>query len=257
MIKKYRTIVVEDEEHDMSLFLNLLKKHPEIDVIDTVDDVENAIGSISIHKPDVVFLDIELYGRKSFKVLDIINKYKLNPVLIFTTAFAEYMKDAFKYSAFRYLLKPIDPEELKEAIENIEHNNTESSFNEKYERFNDARKNLLINTLEGFIVIKPEEIVYAAANDGYTDIYLDNGNKETVSKKLGEIEKQLSDETFFRCHRSYLINIHKFEKQNRRKCYLRVNNEIKEIDIAKDKISILKNRLMLFNPDYSYPKTDN
>ena len=91
--KIYKTIVVEDEIKDLDLFLNLLNPFQNIEVIDTAKDIENAIAAISFHRPDLIFLDIDLYGRNSFEVLDIIDKYNLNPILIFTTAHSKYMKE--------------------------------------------------------------------------------------------------------------------------------------------------------------------
>ena len=232
--KTYKTVVVEDEQPDLNLFLNLLKPFSQIEVVETADDVETAIAAISYHKPDLIFLDIELYGRSSFEVLDIIDKYKMNPALIFTTAHSQYMKEAFHYSAFEFLLKPIDPRELKRTVNSLDNKAEGNNFKEHYEKLSYARNNLVINNVYGFVVIKPEDIVYAKASDGCTDIFLENGKKETVTKKIGEIENQLPGEIFFRSHRSYIINITKLIKVEKTKCILQMANKAVEADIAKD-----------------------
>ena len=106
--EKINTIVIEDEKEDMDLMLNLLKSFSEIKIAGTACDIEESINKISFYKPQLIFLDINLYGRLSFDVLDAIYKLNIKPKVVFTTAFDNYMNKAFKYSAFDYLLKPID-----------------------------------------------------------------------------------------------------------------------------------------------------
>lgn len=232
--KKYKTIIVEDEQHDLNLFLNLIKPFSQIKVVETADDVENAIAAISYHKPDLIFLDIDLYGRSSFEVLDIIAKYNMNPVLIFTTAYPKYMKEAFHYSAFEFLLKPIDPQELEKTINRMDDKFEEYNFNKHYEKLSYAKNNLIINNLNGFDVVKLEDIVMLKASEGYTDIYLFDNKVLTSSKKIGEIFGELPKENFFRSHRSCIINISKLIKVEKRKCILQMANKEVEADIAKE-----------------------
>jgi two-component system, LytTR family, response regulator len=116
MREKIKTLIIEDEQEDLDLMSNLLKAFPEIELMDTARDVETGIAAISHHKPELVFLDINLYGRTSFEILDIIKRYNMQPKIIFTTALNNYMNQAFKYAAFDYLLKPIDRSELKNTV---------------------------------------------------------------------------------------------------------------------------------------------
>ena len=137
---KIRTIIIEDEKEDLDLMINLLKTHKEIELIATARDIENGVAAISVHKPDLIFLDINLYGRISFEILDVIQKFDLKPKVVFTTAFNNYMNKAFKYSAFDYLLKPIDRKELKNTIERFFNNVEQTDFQVSYEKFSFTKK---------------------------------------------------------------------------------------------------------------------
>ncbi len=244
--KKYRTIVIEDVKRELYVFLNLLKPFSNIEVIETANDVENAVAAISFHRPDLIFLDIELYGRKSFEVLDIIYKYNLNPILIFTTAHLKYEEEALKYALFKFMLKPIIQEDLKKVIDSLDETFKGHSFKESYEKFTKTIDKIPFSTIEGFTLINPKEILYIKADSGYSEIILDNGKKVIITKKIGEIETQLSDEVFYRAHRSYIINLSKIENVNRKRktCYFRSNNKsIPLNNISCETIKKLKEKI--------------
>jgi len=244
-----KAIIIEDEIEDLDLMKNLLKNHLQIDVIATARDIENGVAAISVHKPDLIFLDINLYGRTSFEILDIIKKFDLQPKVVFTTAFDNYMNKAFKYAAFDYLLKPIDRQELNDTLVRCIDNIEQTTFNESYKKFKITEKKLIFNTTEGFEVINPKEIVYLATvkNQSYTDFYLYNGNSITVTKGIGEVEKFLPTKHFYKIHRSYIINLNFVKKVNRIRgnCYLKAENKDFIIPISRSKAKILKKVLLI------------
>jgi two-component system, LytTR family, response regulator len=133
--------------------------------------------------------------------------------IIFTTAYDQYAIKAIKYAAFDYLLKPIDIEELKTAVEkiNTKQNNQTKKQVELLQQNMQQQKNqlhkLAIPTLEGLMFYDINDIVHLEANSNYTNIYLANKTKITASKTLKEFEELLPDDTFFRTHHSYLINL--------------------------------------------------
>jgi len=135
-MKKIKAVIIEDESEDMDLMKSLLTDFDMIDIVATARDIENGVAAISVNKPDLIFLDINLYGRNSFEILDIIKNFDLDPKVIFTTAYGNYMNIAFKYSAFDYLLKPVDRNELKDTLERFINNYEQTAFNESYEKFN-------------------------------------------------------------------------------------------------------------------------
>jgi len=247
-MKKIKAIIIEDESEDMDLMKSLLVSFDMIEVIATARDIENGVATISIHKPELIFLDINLYGRNSFEILDIIKNFNLDPKVIFTTAYNNYMNIAFKYSAFDYLLKPIDRNELKETIERFTNNFEQTGFNESYEKFNSVKKKLIFNTVEGFEVIAPNDIVYLGTvkNQSYTEIFLTNSSRVVVTKSIGEIESVLPEEYFFKIHRSFILNLNYVKKVNRilGKCFLQSGEYRYEIPVSREKAKLLKEKLL-------------
>ncbi len=244
---KIKTIVIEDEKEDMDLMLNLLKSFSEIEVAETARDIDEGITAVSFYKPDLIFLDINLYGRISFEILDVIYKFNIKPKVIFTTAFDEFMSRAFKYSAFDYLLKPVDRAELGETIKRFLNQTEQVEFPESYRRFMSVKRKLVFNTAEGFEVAEPDEICYLSTvkNKSYTEIFMTDGSKIVVSKHIGEVYAMLQNKNFFKIHRSYVINIKYIKKINRLKgkCYIKTENVEYEIPASREKIKKLKEML--------------
>lgn len=242
--KSIKAVIIEDEKEDMHLMTNLLKNHHQIEIIATANDIENGIAIITLNKPDLIFLDINLYGRLSFEIIEVIQNLSLNPKVIFTTAYDNYMNKAFKYAAFDYLLKPIDRAELQDTINRYLKNIDQIDLKESYERFNEVKQKLIFNTTEGFEIIKPSSIVYLGTVKGqsYTEFFMDDGNTVVVSKGIGEIESLLPESNFVKIHRSYILNLNYLKKINRIRgiCYLESITNKYTVPISKEKIKQLK-----------------
>lgn len=246
-INTIKAIIIEDEKEDMYLITNLLKTHKEIEIIATANDIENGIAVVSLHKPDLIFLDINLYGRFSFEIIDAIQKLSLNPKIIFTTAYDNYMNKAFKYAAFDYLLKPIDRRELNDTIVRYLKNSETIDLKKSYEKFNEVKKKLIFNSTEGFEIIDPTAIVYLGTVKGqsYTEFFMNNGKVIVVTKGIGEVEPLLKGNHFFKIHRSYILNLNYLIKINRIRgiCYLESADNKYSVPISKEKIKLLKKQL--------------
>lgn len=245
-MKIYSTIIIEDEKEDLDLVINLLKEYEFIKIIATAKDVETAIAVITLNKPDLIFLDILLYGRLSFDILDTVYHLNIKPKVIITTAFDEFMGKSFKYSAFDYLLKPIDREELKDTLTRFVKNENQEDFDKGFYKLKATFGKLIFGTISGFEVINPGEILYLSTikNQTYTELFLSNGEKIIVTKNIGKIEKMLVQSYFFKIHRSYIINLNYVRKVNRLKriCVLQ-NGDIKyKIPISKEKSKVLKEK---------------
>ncbi len=246
-----KTIVIEDEKEDLDLMLNLLKGFETLNIVATASDIENGIAVISAHKPDLVFLDINLYGRLSFEILEVIQNLSINPKVVFTTAFDNYMNRAFKFAAFDYLLKPLERQELKDTINRYLKNIDSTNFKESLSKFKAVKKKLVFNTTEGFEVIDPVQIMYLGTVKGqsYTEFFMTNGTVVTVTKGIGEIEQLLSFKHFFKIHRSYILNVNYIKKINRIRgnCYLQSATTKYNIPVSREKIKELKEKLSSIN----------
>ncbi|NRD19805.1 response regulator transcription factor [Winogradskyella eckloniae] len=205
-----KTIIIDDEKHCSDRVLNLIERHPNtfkvLKVIDTVDDALELVPQL---QPDLVFLDIKIHEKTGFdflQAMDIIN-FKV----IFTTAFDNYAIKAFKFSAIDYLLKPIDADDFNASVlrlkETISQQSMEQQLQSLFENIKPNQKKVItIPSLTGFETLKIEDIVHLEADTSYTHIFTKEG-KSMVSKPIKFYEELLDDETFFKTHKSHLINL--------------------------------------------------
>lgn len=227
-IKMLRSIIVDDEEKSRKLLANMLGEYcDDVKVLTSVDSVENAVAAIEEFQPDLVFLDIVMPNEDGFSLLTKLDQ--INFEVIFTTAYGEYAIKALRENALDYLLKPIDIEELKSAVERakntIQHRpeNVETSIGkkltnllEKYNKLNIHADKIGIPTENGLIFISINDIALCKAESNYTEIYfVDTVKREIVSKTLKEFEKLLESHNFLRVHRSYLINLNNIKEYHR------------------------------------------
>ncbi|PCJ24498.1 MAG: DNA-binding response regulator [Flavobacteriales bacterium] len=214
----YKTIIVDDEKGCRDTLENLLKEFSQINVVAIVDSIALAEEAIKNLQPQLVFLDIEMPGGSGFELLE-----KISPInfdIIFTTAYDQYAIKAIKYSALDYLLKPVDPVELIEAI------NRFSSKKHDQDLINDKFKALLGNISgetthqkigipdgEGLNFVKISDIIRFQSDGSYTYMHTVNSQKPTlISKPIGDYQEILTNESFIRIHRSHLINLQHVDK---------------------------------------------
>jgi two-component system LytT family response regulator len=210
-----RVILVDDEPQSCkSLAIKLKALSEDIEIISTYNHPERFLAGIHKTKPDVVFLDIEMPGMNGFQVLEKLEEFDFE--VIFVTAYNQYMLNALHVSAFDYLLKPVDSEELKSALERLRKkiSSQENTLHKKeqVELLGDVLKDhhppkrLALATLQGIIFLKINEIVRVEALSNYSTFYLTNKQKIMVSKTLKEFEPVLTMQNFFRVNRSCIVN---------------------------------------------------
>lgn len=209
-----RVIIVEDEARARTFLTELVKEHClGLEIVDVAANVEAAIASIRAHRPDLVFMDIELQTGTGFDVLEQIRD--LQPAVIFTTAYDHYAIKAIKFSAVDYLLKPIDVEELKAAVARAEvakaQSNNQQTLDVLMHNLKQLRTNenptITLSLAEGIEFIPVREIIRIEAAGAYTNFFLKGGKKLMVSKNLKEYEGMLADHHFMRVHNSHIINL--------------------------------------------------
>lgn len=198
-MKKYRAIIVEDERLPrLSLLQKLETNHPDIEVVDCCESYESAIISILHHRPDILFLDIQLQGHTTLELLRELKEAILLPHIIFTTAYnnSEYLLQAIRLSAADYLLKPVDVSELAKAIRRIDERceASTSSFTE----YNTDSGKVSFRTLSGTLYAGKDEVVYVCACGNYSSIMLTDG-EEIVLERLGIIERHIAAGSIFNC----------------------------------------------------------
>lgn len=213
-------IIIDDEEGARESLANILNSFfPHIKLVGKADSATKGFELISEKKPNIVFLDIEMPNENAFDLIDKFDRIDFD--IIFVTAYDHYAVQAIKASALDYLLKPIDVEELKFALEKYEVNKTNPQQSEQLNLLMETVRNTTINKKiaipesDGLTFVAINEIIRCESDGNYTSVFLKDGSKILSSKTLGDYEEILRTSPFFRTHRSHLINmneIHKFVK---------------------------------------------
>jgi two-component system LytT family response regulator len=235
-MKEITAILVDDEFSALKgLQQKIEKLFPEISILATFQKPEEAISFIKNKPPQLLFLDIQMPRINGFELLSALDG--LNFQVIFVTAYNEYALAALKKSAIGYVLKPVDNEELKEAIakaittiklkQQLESNNklieilTESISN---------KNKIIVPTAKGLSFIPQDEVLHLEGNEGYTKFHLSDNTELLSSYNLGKFEPSLG-RVFFKCHKSHIVNLGKvrsFENEG----YLILENSIR-VPISK------------------------
>ena len=210
-----KAIIIDDEKHCIITLNHLLSQIEGLEVIATTQKSIDAKKIIEEQKPDLIFLDIEMPEMNGF---DVINQFETMPFkVIFTTAYDQYALKALRLNALDYLLKPIDIDDIENAIEKFRMHNLMISKDQvqNLHFFNNGKMQdtIAISSQEGLHFVKIDEIMYLEASSNYTYIIMNNKIKHLASKTMQTFEEVLEDNPiFFRAHKSYIINL-KFIKQ--------------------------------------------
>lgn len=230
-----KILIIDDEPLARNLLRSLLEECcPEHRIAGEADGVASGVKTIREFEPDIVFLDIEMNDGSGFDLLDQVQDITFK--LIFTTAHEEFALRAFRYHAIDYLLKPIEDDLLKEALERIE-DKPSAALKSQLASFFDSLKEkklekLTINAQEGTTYIRLDEIVYLQTTGHYTSFLLKDGSRALVVKPLQEYEDLLPEDQFFRIHQSYIVRgsqVRKFLRDE--SCVIMLNSD--QLPVAK------------------------
>ncbi|MCB0497543.1 MAG: response regulator transcription factor [Cyclobacteriaceae bacterium] len=212
-IDRIRTVIVEDEPSAAQALEKLLALHcVEVEVVGKAQSVSEGIDLVKSLEPDLILLDIQLGKEHSFQLLESLPALT-NTHIVFTTAYSEYAVEAFRFSAVDYLLKPIDADQLREAIDKViermktrDSNTNLNVLIENMQSNQGQKKKLVLSTLDALHVIEIGTIIRCQSDMNYTVFYLIGGKELIISKTLKEFETQLTPYGFLRIHKSWLIN---------------------------------------------------
>jgi len=212
-----KAIIVEDKPFIRKGLLAMLKMiNAKINVVDECESVKEAIDSVKKHKPDLVFLDINLTDGTAFDFLEQTPDFDYK--VIFITAYEEYAIKALKIGAIDYILKPIEIEELQKAIDkvialDIEDQKKQISVTKHV--WNGATDKLILSLQDCFQIIETKHLMYCESDKGYTTFYLEGNKKYLASKPLKEFEEQLISSNFVRPHQSFMVNLNFVDKYDK------------------------------------------
>ncbi len=206
-----RAIIIDDERLARAELRKLLLDFPEVEVVDEAANAEEGIAKIEAQNPDLIFLDIQMPGRTGF---DMLASLERSPNVIFTTAYDEYALKAFEVNALDYLLKPVEPKRLADAIQKLHFVEAkESTSNGEH-----VNRSLLSENDQVFVkdgercwFVKLSDIRLFESVGNYAKVFFGN-NKPLILKSLNALEERLDEKTFFRANRKHIINLRMIDK---------------------------------------------
>jgi len=219
MSQQITAIIVDDEESARSILRSLLERFcPQVKVLGSYSNVEAAVEGIHSLKPQLVFLDIEMPNYSGFEIVNFFEE--VNFEMVFITAYDKYAIRAFEVSAVDYLLKPIDIDRLKEAVERVEKRvGQKSSFDRELlsESLQSKEVSRISVSIKGYqVIVYVVDIMAIEANESYTHLHMNDGKQHLISKNLKHFETLLAENPrFFRTHKSWIINLDTMEKYQR------------------------------------------
>jgi two-component system LytT family response regulator len=208
-----RCVLIDDEDNNLENIQRLLQQYyPGITIAGTANSADEGIQLIAAVKPNLVLLDIQMPGKSGFDLLRSISTIDFE--VIFITAYDQYGIQAIKFSALDYLLKPVDINELKQAVEKArqklalrEQNRNVSNLIAYLKMPQQEPPKIALPTQQETHYVKVNEIIRCEASDNYTNFFLPGGEKILVSKTLKEFADLLKPHGFLRTHQSHLVNM--------------------------------------------------
>ncbi|MDQ7948158.1 MAG: LytTR family DNA-binding domain-containing protein [Pedobacter sp.] len=239
-------VIIDDERSAIVTLTNDLDKFcPQVVLDASFTRTDEALAYLNTNEVDLIFLDIDMPIMNGFDLIQAIEKPVL-PAIIFVTAYSEFAIRAFKVSALDYLLKPIDPEELKAALAKIEAKNTSTGqqqllFKTLLEQYTLGQKGkIALPVNDGYHIIDPGNVIYCRADGAYTEVVMEKEKSFLISKTLGRTQELMPEAYFERVHQSYLINLNhikKFRKGDSPVAIMSNDEQVKVSRLNKDRLA--------------------
>jgi two-component system, LytTR family, response regulator len=240
-------VIIDDEERARNTLAALLREYcPTVEVVAMCANIPEGVMSINQKRPNLVFLDIEMPEYNGFELLSFFRDIDFQ--IIFVTAYNDYALKAFEVSAVDYLLKPVEIDKLKTAVDKAAKQIGNFNMQNKVEMLKDTFHTGQFNKIalpvaEGLLFVEVPEIIYMEAEGAYTNVWTRNGSKILVSKRLKFFEEILAERpNFFRSHRSFIVNINFLKKYNKNDSSLVLDNG-KIVYISRDRKNEFEDQL--------------
>lgn len=203
---KLRAVIIDDEPKAIAVLRRIIENHcPQVEVVAVADEITSAIRVINEHRPQLLLLDVDLTSATGFDLLERIEDRSFHVILV--TAHPEYAVKAFRYSVIDYLMKPVDMEELKQAVEKVRELIVKEAGAQAAGQ-PQQKQTLRIPSMEGAIFVRMDDILRLEAEGAYTRIYVAD-KRYFSSYNLKHFEDHLDPAQFIRVHRSHVVNLQK------------------------------------------------
>ncbi len=208
-----KAIIIDDERLARLELRKLLQDFPEVEIVDEASNADEGIQKIEQHNPDLVFLDIQMPGKTGFEMLSELDH---SPLVIFTTAYDEYALKAFEVNALDYLVKPVEPRRLADAVEKLKRSNGVAAVDRPYIH---TDPNSILSEYDQVFVkdgercwfVKLSEVRLFESVGNYAKVFF-GANKPLILKSLNALEERLDDKVFFRANRKHIVNLRLIDK---------------------------------------------
>ena len=243
-----KALIVDDEPYCCEALATLLEDCPDVEVIFVCHNATEALDAIRKYSPDIVFLDVEMPKMNGFEMLEQLPS--VNFEIIFTTSYDEYALKAIRFSAIDYLLKPVDSEELQNAVQKVIQRSQKpiakqlEILMQKIHQPSTPINKIAMPTMEGLQMIPVDSIISCESDSNYTILLLKNNKKIVVSRTLKEIEELLEEHSFVRVHRCYLANLNEVDKYVKGEGGYLIMSDGTSIDVARNKKEVLLKKLL-------------
>lgn len=208
-MKRYRAVLVDDQVSCLDVLESVIQEEGSVEVVGKAQDVKSALKLIQSEQPDVVFLDVEMRGETGFDLLDQLSDKEVK--VIFSTSHDHYAIKAISYSAFYFLLKPVDFDDYSELIEKLD-KESEDDISKKIDLLLENLKTpssperLALKTLKGYSFFSNNEIIYFKSDDNYCKLIHENGKSIHIGMNMKSLEELLDGKDFVRIHRGTMVN---------------------------------------------------
>lgn len=243
-MKKIKTVIVEDSRLARNEIKELLKQHPELELVGEAENVDDGFELINKTKPELLLLDINMPEKDGFELLEMLDEV---PITVFTTAFDEYAIKSFEYNALDYLLKPINEKRFSQAIEKVKEKVTVSGEETamKTEQLTESSQ-IFIKDGEKCWLVKIGDIILFEIVGNYSRVFFQD-QRPMLYKSLNQVEEKLPEKSFFRVNRQQIINMNHIKNVVpwfNGKLKLTMNNG-EEVEVSRRQSYIFKDRMSL------------
>lgn len=243
-----KAIIVDDEPYCCETIATLLEDCDEVEIVAECYNGIDALEAIRKYNPGLVFLDVEMPKMNGFEMLQQLPSVDFE--IIFTTSYDQYALKAIRFSAIDYLLKPVDEEELKNAVQKVISRSQKpiaeqlEILMQKLHQPATPVSRIALPTMEGFQMIKIDSIISCEADSNYTTLHLKSNKKIVVCRNLKDIEELLEDHSFTRVHRCYVVNLNEVEKFVKGEGGYLIMSDGSSIDVSRNKKELLLKRIL-------------
>jgi two-component system LytT family response regulator len=250
-MQQIHAIIIDDEPYACEALVTLLGRQcPNVMVSAICNDPREARQLIAIHQPQLIFLDVEMPHMNGFALLQSLRSFSFE--VIFTTSYDQYAIQAIRFSALDYLLKPVDGNELKNAVDKFTERSTPSlpqQLDILLSRFQQTGNisgsgRIALPTMEGLQIIAVSDIIYCSSSSNYTILTLKAKHTLTISRTLKEVEEMLEQHHFLRVHHSFLVNLNEVKTYIRGEGGSLVMSDGSSVDVSRSKKETLLKVLM-------------